>query len=1130
MIRQCDRYPWVLMALGLAMGACKASVTTPVVVAVDQVTVSPATLTLVVGGQQTLAATPMGGGQALSGRTVTWSSGNAAIASVGAAGQVTAVSAGNTVITATSEGINGTAQVAVSNPAPTISAIAPTTAAATSPAFILTVTGTGFVTGTTVQWNGGAVSTTVVSSTQLTAGIPAADLVTAGTATVTVFTPAPGGGTAGNQLFTVSAAPNPAPSLTSLAPSSTPAGGAAFTLTLNGSNFVAASQAMWNGSARTTTFVSATQLHASVLASDIAAAGIAQLTVVNPTPGGGASTAQSFTITSSPPTITAVAPVLALAGGVAFTATVTGTNFAAGSIVQWNGQARVTTFVSSSQLTVQITAADIATAGSGLVTVQTAAGTSGAQPLAIVGPAQTVATASAQACAISGTNALYCWGDNRYGGVGDGSATQVDAVPVHIAGALAFTSVSVGFGGSCGLATGGGMYCWGVNNGVSGAGTISNTPVPGATPARVAAALTFASISRGAYDVCGITTDGHTYCWGTNSYGEDGDGTTTVNPLPVQVQGGQTFVALSVGGYQSCGLVASGAAWCWGRNDAGELGNSTTTDSHVPVPVAGGHTFVAVSAGNPTCAIDRGGAAWCWGGNSVGALGNGSTSPSAVPVAVSGGLVFSAISVSTFPGASSLSDACGITISGTGYCWGSNLYGQLGNGTDASSPVPLPVAGGLTFTALSIGSGNACGITAAGSAVCWGVRGFGDLGNGTVGFRNVPAPMTGGLAFTTLSMGEKHACGLVAAGDVYCWGDGSVGQLGNGANLGSPSPVKVAGGHHFVSLGATSGRATCAIASDPLPPTAATYCWGSNAMGELGHGTLEASDNVPVLVTGGFNFQSVSTSDDAQAYSTTCGVTTTGVGYCWGSNNSGQLGNGTFTAAPNPAPVAVQGGHLFSSITPGGDHSCGVAVGGAAWCWGDDQLGELGMGRPGSGTQVTPQAVVPPVTGAVTFATLFASFWQTCGVTVPAGVYCWGWRTPTGAGPVTYPTPLVLGGYVTVQIAGTAACVLAASQVATCWDHNENGEMGIGTYQTVSGWQDFTDVFGGLHFQSIYTGGGSVCGLLASGAGYCWGTNNYGVLGVGETDHVTQPTAVSGGVVFLAPHLLAPGIARIVRR
>lgn len=1132
MTRRCERFPWVLMALGLAMGACKASVTTPVVVAVDQVTMSPGTLTLVVGGQQTLTATPMGGGQALSGRTVTWSSGNAAIASVGAGGQVTAVSAGNTAITATSEGINGTAQVAVSNPAPTISAIAPTTAAATSPAFILTVTGTGFVTGTTVQWNGGAVPTTVVSSIQLTAGIPAADLLTAGAAAVTVLTPGLGGGTTGAMPFAISAAPNPAPTLTSLAPSSAAAGGAAFTLTLNGTNFVAASQAMWNGNARTTTFVSATQLHMAILGADIGATGTAQLTVVNPTPGGGTSAAVPFSVTQAAPTITTVSPILALAGGVAFTATVTGTNFVAGSVVQWNGQGRTTTFVSATQVTAQITAADITAAGTGLVTVQVPGGAvSAAQSIAILGPANTVGI-NGRGCAISSSNALYCWGDNRYGGVGDGSATQVDLVPVHVATGLTFSSVAMGIGGSCALATGGGLYCWGPDDGVSNGGTISNSPAPSVTPARVAASLSFVSISRGAYDVCGITADGHAYCWGTNSYGEDGDATTSTNATPVLVQGGQTFVVVSVGAYQSCGLVAGGAAWCWGRNESGELGNGATADSHVPVPVAGGHTFVAISAGNPTCAIDRNGASWCWGDNSSGALGNGSTTNSAVPVAVTNGLIFSSISVSTYPGSTSLSYACGITTSAAAYCWGNNLYGQLGNGTDAATLVPIPVAGGFTFAALSAGYGNACGITTVGVAVCWGLRAFGDLGNGTIGYRNLPTPVTGGLSFTTLSIGEKHGCGLVTAGDVYCWGDGSVGELGNGANLGSPSPVKVAGGHHFVSLGATSGRVTCAIASDSLPPTAATYCWGSNAMGELGHGTLEASDNVPVLVAGGLNFQSVSSSDDVQAqgYSTTCAVTTTGVGYCWGYNGSGQLGNGTFASTPNPTPVPVLGGLVFSSITPGGDHSCGVAVGGAAWCWGDDQLGELGLGRVGNGTQGTPQAVVPPVTGPVTFTSLSAAFGKTCGVTVPVAIYCWGWRTPTGAGPVTYSKPLVLEGYMAVQIDGTGSCVLSLTNITDCWDHNENGEQGIGTFQTVSGWQDFADVLGGLRFQSIYVGGNAVCGLVSSGAAYCWGSNNYGILGVGETDHVTQPTAVSGGIPFLAPHLLAPGMARIVRR
>ena len=223
-----------------------------------------------------------------------------------------------------------------------------------------------------VRWNGAARTTTFVNAGQVTAAIPASDIATQGSAPVTVVNPAPGGGTSNAVSFTISAAANPVPALTSLAPTSTPAGGAGFTLTVNGSNFVATSQVRWNGAARTTTFVNAGQVTAAIPASDISTQGSAQVTVVNPAPGGGTSNALSFTISAAAnpvPALTSLAPTSTPAGGAGFTLTVNGSNFVATSQVRWNGAARTTTFVNAGQVTAAIPASDIGTQGSAQVTV-----------------------------------------------------------------------------------------------------------------------------------------------------------------------------------------------------------------------------------------------------------------------------------------------------------------------------------------------------------------------------------------------------------------------------------------------------------------------------------------------------------------------------------------------------------------------------------------------------------------------------------------------------------------------------------------------------------------------------------------------------------------------------------------
>ena len=283
-----------------------------------------------------------------------------------------------TVFNAAPGGGTSSAQtLTVGNPAPALTALSSTFTVVGSSSFTLTATGSNFVSTSTVRWNGLARTTTFVSSTTLTALIPASDLSTVKVATVTVFNAAPGGGTSTGRAFAINPAPpppNPAPTLTGISPSTATAGGASFTLKLMGSNFISTSTVRWNGSARVTTYVSSTSLTAAITASDLVSSGSATVTVFNPAPGGGASAAQAFTIISPPPpnpapVLSGIAPSSATVGGSSFTLTLNGSNFISGSVVRWGGNARTTSFVSSTTLAAAIPASDIAAAGSATVTV-----------------------------------------------------------------------------------------------------------------------------------------------------------------------------------------------------------------------------------------------------------------------------------------------------------------------------------------------------------------------------------------------------------------------------------------------------------------------------------------------------------------------------------------------------------------------------------------------------------------------------------------------------------------------------------------------------------------------------------------------------------------------------------------
>jgi sugar lactone lactonase YvrE len=285
----------------------------------------------------------------------------------------------------------GTAAVTVTNPSgggtsnpltftisavplpPVATTLTPASVIVGSGALTLTVTGSNFVIGIVVNFNGSPRTTTFVSATQVTAAILASDVATVGTAPVTVTNPS-GGGTSNALTFTIAAVPVP-PVATTLAPASVTVGSGAFTLTVTGTNFVSGAVVNFSGSARTTTFVSATQVTAAILASDVATVGTAPVTVTNPSGGGGTSNALTFTIAAVVPSVaTALTPSSVIAGSGAFTLTVTGTNFVNGAVVNFNGSPRTTTFVSTTQVTAAILASDVASVGTAPVTVTNPSG------------------------------------------------------------------------------------------------------------------------------------------------------------------------------------------------------------------------------------------------------------------------------------------------------------------------------------------------------------------------------------------------------------------------------------------------------------------------------------------------------------------------------------------------------------------------------------------------------------------------------------------------------------------------------------------------------------------------------------------------------------------------------------
>lgn len=392
--------------------------------------------------------------------------------------------------------------------------------------------------------------------------------------------------------------------------------------------------------------------------------------------------------------------------------------------------------------------------------------------------------------------------------------------------------------------------------------------------------------------------------------------------------------------------------WRFAHNGATTFTFSVLIWTTVPDPSEYSAQLTQLSAGWAySCGLDSRGHAYCWGSGSSGNLGLGPTPevlhylPRAVRMPA--GVTFSWIDTGLWTTCADGDDA-------SIYCWGSNTYGQVGDGTtdDRDAPVAVDAPVGIALSGVAVGQYHACALDGSGKAYCWGVGGSGQLGNGTTDSQVKPTPvsMPTGVAFTRLSAGASSTCADGDDGSVYCWGSNANGRLGDGTSTNQYVPVEVAAPTGVKLSHVTVGDAhACAQGDDDN-----VYCWGNNQYGQLGVDTVADHVNHPVPVAAP---PTVALSMPAAADAHTCAIGSDGRIYCWGGNEYGQLGDGTEIDRPTPTAVAAPPGVRFESITAGSGHSCAISTTGDAYCWGRDGWGEVGRGRGLTGHQLTPRLV-----------------------------------------------------------------------------------------------------------------------------------------------------------------------------
>jgi alpha-tubulin suppressor-like RCC1 family protein len=517
--------------------------------------------------------------------------------------------------------------------------------------------------------------------------------------------------------------------------------------------------------------------------------------------------------------------------------------------------------------------------------------------------------------------------------------------------------------------------------------------------------------------------------------------------------------------------------------------------SHIPsAPLATNQALSVVSGAYHTCAVTADGGVRCWGNNDRGQLGDDTLTSRLAPVEVIG------LSSGVRAIAAGYMHTCALLESGGVKCWGYNRFGQLGNGEMLGRRKPVDVVGLQSgVTAITAGGFHTCALSEGGGVKCWGYNEFGQVGDGTHKNRSEPvdvARLSSGVR--TLSGGHWHTCALSKSGEARCWGANAFGQLGDGTVVDRRTPVKVVGLDSPLDTIAAGYQHTCVRTI-----SGGVKCWGENVAGQLGDGT-RLTRLLPVDVSGLQSGVSAITTGEAHS----CALMTGAQVKCWGENETGQLGDASFNDHLTPVDV-IRLPEGVSMLTAGVSHTCGLIVSGGLLCWGSNDNGQLGTGVALNRPEPANVLGLPGELGG-----LAAGRAHSCALTVGGQVQCWGANPYGQLGDGTTNLRLLPvdvsglpGGARRLVAGGTHSCTLSDQGGVSCWGNNWSGQLGDGTLTDRLEPVAVTGLASGV--TDLAAGASHTCALTDQGSLLCWGHNWSGQLGDGTDQNRSTPILVN---------------------
>jgi len=644
---------------------------------------------------------------------------------------------------------------------------------------------------------------------------------------------------------------------------------------------------------------------------------------------------------------------------------------------------------------------------------------------------------------------LWAWGANSYGQLGDGTNTEKTS-PIQIGSDTDWKRVTAYTNHSLAIKTDGTLWTWG-----QGLSSSSNQPV------RVGVDTNWQTVSVGEYHTVALKTDGTLWTWGSNWYGELGDGSTDNNTVPTQVGTDIDWHSVAAANGHNLALKTDGSLWAWGQNGNGQLGDGTTVNKLTPTLIDDSAVWSKIAAGyGKSLVIKSDGTLW----------GSGTGYPGAILVQIGSNTEWQHV----YTGHNGFNLA--IKVDNSLWAWGSNFWGQLGDGSKSTRSMPVQVGSDNDWRMAATGSEHSIGVKSDGALWVWGSNMNGALGSGIAANHNTPTLISAGWTavgtgrdrsgamkndgtlwgwggdggqypvqkstdtdWQNISVGDSHSVAIKTDGTLWAWGSEN---LGNGVwpNITSSSvPIQIGTDNTWEKI-SVGGRHTLALKTNGT-----LWAWGYNYYGQAG-GTSNSTISVPTQIGSDTDWEMV-----AAGYSHSLALKSGKTLYGWGLNLKGQLGDGTTGTSFRPTPTHIETDTDWVHISGGMNHSVAIKNNGTLWAWGYNYYGQLGSGS-------TADTVSPIQIGT-------ATNWQKSGA---------GWYH-------------------------TAA--LKTDGTLWTWGRNANGALADGTFNNRS---TPAQIGGDTDWITLSCGEGFVLALKADNSLWAWGSNEYGQLG-DETSWSTTP-------------------------